>query len=153
MTNQPQTTVTAEALRAVTDAIIAARGNVAHYEMRQAQLAHYYNRDDTALSVAHRALMSRSDAGSNDAQRRAFADRETAADRDGLAEIAAELLDVEGHLIRAKTVLAQAIDRRRLLETLLSLMVTGPISPVVAYYTGPDGDPFAHIEAEMEVAA
>lgn len=112
-------------LRAATEAIIHARGNVARYEIRQAKLAHYYNRDEAALAVAHRALMSRSDAGSNEAQRRAFADRETAADRDRLANTAAELLDVEAALINMKCELAQAVDRRRLLETLAQLTIAG----------------------------
>ena len=151
MTNQP---VIEADLRAATEAIIYARGRVAHYEIRQAKLAYHYNRDEAALAVAHRALMSRSDAGSNEAQRRAFADRETAADRDRLADTAAELLDVEAALINIKCELAQAIDRRRLLETLLSLMATAPsAAPAPAYYTGPDSDPFARVEAEMEAAA
>ncbi len=108
-----------------TDAIIAARGNVAHYEVRQAQLTRYYNRDEADLAVAHRALMARSDAGSNDAARRAYADRETAADRERLVEDAAELLSVETTLINMKCDLAQAVDRRRLLETLAQLTIAG----------------------------
>ena len=152
MTIQPHT-VTPDALDAATTVIINARDDVAHYEVRQAQLAHYYNSAEADLAVAHRALMARSDAGSNDNARRASADRETVAERDRLARIADELLDVEAALIRAKAILAQATDRRRLLETLVSLAATGPHAPAPAYYTGPDGDPFARAEVEVEVAA
>lgn len=128
-----------------TDTIHHARGNVAHYERRQAKPAYYLERDEAAIAVAQRALMTRHDAGPNETARRAYAERETAADRERIAETAAELLDVECALISMKAELAQATDRRRLLETLAQLTIAG-----VGVQTAPVALAYANGDAEEE---
>lgn len=120
MTIQPHT-VTPDALDAATTVIIDARDDLAYFEVAYAKAAHAYNEDAAELAIGQRILMARSDAGTNDAARRAYADRESIAARDALARLGDELLAAEISVIRAKKELAKALDNRRLLEAIMRL--------------------------------
>ena len=51
--------------------------------------------------------------------------------------------------------LAREEDDRRYLELIARMTIAGAVeaAPAIAYYTGPDGDPFVRAEVEVEVAA
>ena len=108
-------------LRTVTDRIQSARHYLARCENAVLAARHNLTVAESDLDIERRALMARSDAGTNDIARRAYAERETAADRERADELAAELLDTECLLIQFKVSLATLADERRYLETIAKL--------------------------------
>lgn len=112
-----------EDLKAVTEDLSIAR--LAHMEAEVALLVQRrrVNDAETALQTARIALMSRAEAGTNEVARRAYAERETAADREGIIEIENELVEIEQALITAQAILDSALDQRRYLETIVTLAV------------------------------
>lgn len=143
-------------LRQVTDRIIVHRFDVARAENAVRVARHNLLVAESDLAVSRAALMANPDAGTNDNARRAYADRETTDERENVIDLRAALVRAEQDAALAAA-LGREEDDRRYLElvarmTIAGAVETGPI-PTLAYYTGPDGDPFARVEAEMEVAA
>lgn len=143
-------------LRTITDRIQSARAALA-----QAELDRLSRRADVAnaeanLNHTRTCLMAQPEAGSNEATRRAYA--QTQLVDSGLAldlsNAERELLAAERWVVIATNNLRMAEDERRYLELVARMTLAGAVEAgQSAYYTGPDGDPFARVEAEMEVAA
>lgn len=110
-------------LQAVTIAIQSARNDVAHWLRRRLRVRLYLAQAQAEVATATRVLMARSEAGTNEVARRAYAERETAADREGIIEIENELVEIEQALITAQAILDSALDQRRYLETIVTLAV------------------------------
>lgn len=108
-------------LQTVTEEIAAARTALAEAEAGRLMARHNVNQAESNLTAARVALMARTDAGGNDHQRRAYADRETAAEREYLTAAESDLTDAELDVIEAAAALRIAEDRRRYLETMVAL--------------------------------
>lgn len=121
-------------LQAATIAIQSARNDVAHWQRRRLRVRLYLTQAQAEVATATRVLMARSEAGTNEVARRAYAERETAADREGIIEIENELADIELSLITAQAILDTALDRRRYLESIIRLMVEHATDLIQAAY-------------------
>ncbi len=109
-------------LRQNTIDIAEARNDVAYYQREVATLRHTQTEADALLAIAVRRHMA--DSGlTNETARRAYAERETDDQRAEVSEIAYDLLTAEKNLITAQTALAIALDKRRVLEATVRLMV------------------------------
>ena len=111
-------------LKQVTNEIAAARENLAMTEATRLLRRRNVTQVEAALNTARIALMSRTEAGSNDAQRRAYAERETAPEREHLERLESNLLDSELEIISFAAHLRILEDRRRYLETIVRIMVS-----------------------------
>ena len=111
-------------LNQVMESVIATRIALADAEVSRLYTRRAVTEAEAALSVARVTLMSRSDAGSNDAQRRAYAERETTPEREHLERMEARALSAEADVINAAAALRIAEDRRRYLETVIRVMVS-----------------------------
>jgi len=129
-------------LQAATIAIQSARLDVAHWQRRRLRVRLYLTQAQAEVATATRVLMARSEAGTNEVARRAYAERETAADREGIIEIENELADIELSLITAQSILDSALDQRRYLETMVTLATSRVAADSfhVAYADNGDGD-------------
>lgn len=109
--------------RDITDRIKSARRALA--EAEDARLRAKRDADVAAedLEIARRALMARSDAGTNDTVRRAYADRETIRERGRAEDAALELLEAERRVIVATSDLRCVEDERRFLELVARLTI------------------------------
>lgn len=130
-------------LKQVTEDLAFAR--VAHMK---AEVARHVSRRlvieaEATLTTARVMLMSRADAGTNDAARRAYAERETVTERERLAIYQSELHDAEIAVIETAATLRIAEDRRRYLETMVTLTVTRAAADAlhIAYADNGDRDP------------
>lgn len=132
-------------LKQVMVEITEARRAVADLEALRLSRRRRLNELEDALSTARIALMSRVDAGTNDAQRRAYAERETAADREIIIEANRALTDVEIDLVHAQTTLRNAEDHRRYLETIVSIVVNDA-ADLLKFTYGGNGAPVATAE-------
>lgn len=121
-------------LQAATIAIQSARNDVAHWQRRRLRVRLYLTQAQAEVATATRVLMARSEAGTNEVARRAYAERETAADREGIIEIENELADIEMSLITAQAILDTALDQRRYLESIIRLMVEHATDLIQAAY-------------------
>mgnify|MGYP003621892073 CR=1 FL=1 len=108
-------------LQAVTSEIITARTALAEAEKARVMQRHELTQAEARLSAARVALMARSDAGTNDTARRAYAERELAGDRDEIERLGYSLAYAEIAVIDAATDLRCAEDHRRYLETVVQL--------------------------------
>lgn len=121
-------------LHAVTVEISEARRTVADLQalclLRRRRLSDL----EAGLATARIALMSRSEAGSNDTQRRAYAERETAEDRELVIAANRAVVEAEVDLVQAQATLAIATDRRRYLESIIRLMVEHATDLIRAAY-------------------
>lgn len=130
-------------LQAVTNEIAAAR--LAHMEAEVGRLVdrRRVNEAETALATARIALMARNDAGPNDTARRAYAERETVNEREALALRERLLTDSEINVVATAATLRIAEDRRRYLETMVTLTVTRAAADAlhIAYADNGDRDP------------
>lgn len=140
-------------LAEVTENVITARTSLAEAEIARLYARRAVVEADAALSTARVTLMSRSDAGTNDAQRRAYAERETAPEREHLERMEARALSADADAINAAAALRIAEDRRRLLETVVRIAVSEVADLLQHYYKddapgdnapeyGPDNLPF-----------
>lgn len=142
-------------LRNVTDRISNHRFDVARAENAVLAARHNLLVAETDLAVSRAALMASPDAGTNDTARRAYADRETTDERERVIALRVVLVQAEQDAALAAAALAREEDDRRYLELIARMTIAGAgeAAPAIAYYTGPDGDPFARAEVEVEVAA
>lgn len=108
-------------LHQVTVEIANARRIVADLEALRLLRRRRLSDHEAALATARIMLMSRDDAGTNDTQRRAYAELETAAERKAVTQARRELVEVEVDLTYATSRLRIAEDHRRYLETLVTL--------------------------------
>ena len=140
-------------LEQVTENVITARTSLAEAEIARLYARRAVVEADAALSTARVTLMSRSDAGTNDAQRRAYAERETTPEREHLERMEARALSADADAINAAAALRIAEDRRRLLETVVRIAVSEVADLLQHYYKddapsdnapdyGPDNLPF-----------
>ena len=140
-------------LRDVTDRIIIHRFDVARAENAVLAARHTRFVAEADLAVSRAALMASPDAGSNEAQRRAYADRETTDERENVLDLRVALVRAEQDAAIAAAALAREEDDRRYLELIACMTIAGAAdTDRPAYYTGPDDDPFARAQAEVEAA-
>lgn len=140
-------------LEQVMENVIVARTHLAETEIGRLYTRRAVVEAEAALSTARITLMSRADAGTNDAQRRAYAERETAPEREHLERMEARALSTEADAINAAAALRIAEDRRRLLETVVRIAINDVAELLQHYYKddapgdnapeyGPDNPPF-----------
>lgn len=110
-------------LRTVTNRIQTAREALLAAETRRILAKRDVAQSETALDVARRSLMARSDAGPNDTARRAYAERETGPERDRLERAQQWQMDADIDALEATTALKAAEDERRYLENLIALAI------------------------------
>ena len=110
-------------LKTVTAEIAARRSALAEVEKARVMQRHELTQAEARLAAARVVLMARSDAGTNDAARRAYAERELVDDRDEIERLGYNLAYTEIAVIENTAELRIAEDRRRYLETVVRLMV------------------------------
>lgn len=112
-------------LNHVTDLVISRRRDLAEAEIRRLAAKRAADLAAEELETARRQLMTRAEAGSNDTQRRAYAERESRRERDHADRKVDDLLAVEAAVIRATVELRMAEDERRYLEFVARLAIAG----------------------------
>lgn len=121
-------------LRTATAEIIAARTALAEVEKARVMQRHELAQAEARLAVARVTLMARSDAGTNDTARRAYAERELVNDRDDVERMGYELAYTEIAVIEAAAALRSAEDHRRYLENVIQLTINGAADMLQAAY-------------------
>lgn len=102
-----------------------ARRRLADLEMHRLVLRRQVTIADAELATARIAAMADPAAGCNDAQRRAWADKETAVEQSYLLDCQSSLTDAEIDIADAVAIMRIAEDKRRYLETVVKLMEIG----------------------------
>lgn len=110
-------------LRTVTDRIIAARKTLADREFTRMAFARNARQAKTALDSAMVTSMARSEAGSNETARRAFATYETTVERRAVKAADDALTEAEAAVLDATVALRSLEDERRYLETIVKLAI------------------------------
>ena len=118
-------------LQQVMDDIIVARDRLAGVEVSRVLRRRSVTQAEATLAAARIALMSRSDAGTNDAQRRAYAERETMRERVELERAEELLMRADCDAIEMAATLRSHEDHRRYLETVVKLMEIGAAEPTL----------------------
>ena len=129
-------------LKKVMEDVVAARTVLAEAEVARLYARRAVTEAEAALATARVSLMSRSDAGTNDAQRRAYAERETAPEREHLERMEARALAAEAEAITAAAALRIAEDKRRHLETVIRILVSD-MAELLQYAFGESETPAA----------
>ena len=110
-------------LRNVTDRIIAARKTLADREFTRMAFARNARQAKTALDSAMVTSMARSEAGSNETARRAFATYETTVERRAVKAADDALTEAEAAVLDATVALRSLEDERRYLESIVRLAI------------------------------
>ncbi len=110
-------------LRTVTDRIIVARKTLADREFTRMAFARNARQAKTALDSAMVTSMARSEAGSNETARRAFATYETTAERRAVKAADDALTEAEAAVLDATVALRSLEDERRYLEIIVRLAI------------------------------
>ena len=122
--------------------IARARDDVAYFLREQATLRHTLAEAEGELAIAVRRCMVESGL-TNETARRAYAEQQTDERRAEVSEIAFDLVKAERALITAQTALAIALDRRRVLEAQVRLMVNAADSWMTDAYATEDANELA----------
>lgn len=127
-------------LQTVTAELSNARRAVADLEALRLLRRRGLSEVEADLSTARIMLMARSDAGTNDAARRAYAERETTAERAAVRDTNRVLVEAEIDLLQAQTRLRIIEDRRRYLEALVTLTTSRPAEIAIHASHADNGD-------------
>lgn len=114
-----------EQLDATEAAVRDARYRVMSAEIERLNRRAVVTRAETKLAMARNTAMASPEAGTNDHQRRNFADSRTADQQAMLNGAESDLRLAEIDLLTAKADLADALDARRTLEFIIRLTIAG----------------------------